>query len=53
LHEQAPYIDGLVGGTDKEKANTRFRNSAAHVGYAQELHRQLERERDPVRLQLL
>jgi hypothetical protein len=53
LHEQAPYIDGLVGGTDKEKANTRFRNSAANVGYAQELHRQLERESDPVRLQLL
>ncbi len=53
LYLVAPYIDGLVGGTDKEKANTRVRNSAANVGYAQELQRQLERESDPVRLQLL
>lgn len=53
LYLVAPYIDGLVGGTDKEKANTRVRNSATNVGYAQELHRQLERESDPVRLQLL
>jgi hypothetical protein len=43
----------LVGGSDKEKANGRVRSSAANVGYVQELHDQLDRETDPVRLQLL
>lgn len=49
----APYVSGLVGGVDKEKANARVRNLAANVGYALELHGQIEREKDPVRLQLL
>jgi hypothetical protein len=53
LNLVAPYIDGLVGGVDKEKANGRVRSSAANVGYAQELQLQLKRETDPVRLQVL
>ncbi len=53
LYLVAPYVAGVVGGVDKEKANTRVRSSAANVGYAQELQGQLERETDPVRLQLL
>ena len=53
LYLVTPYVAGLVGGVDKEKANTRVRSTAANVGYAQELHGQLERETDPVRLQLL
>jgi len=53
LYLVAPHVAGLVGGVDKEKANTRVRSAAANVGYAQELHGQLERETDPVRLQLL
>ena len=53
LYLVAPYLDGLVGGSDKEKANGRVRSSAANVGYVQELHGQLDRETDPVRLQLL
>jgi hypothetical protein len=49
----APYVGGLVGGIDKEKANARVRNLAANVGYAQELHGEMERETDPARLKLL
>jgi hypothetical protein len=53
LYLVAPYLDGLVGGSDKEKANSRVRSSAANVGYTQELRAQLDHETDPVRLQLL
>ena len=53
LYLVTPYVAGLVGGVDKEKANTRVRSTAANVGYAQELRGELERETDPVRLQLL
>lgn len=53
LYVVTPYVAGLVGGADKEKANTRVRSTAANVGYAQELYGQLEREIDPVRVQLL
>ena len=53
LYLVAPYLDGLVGGSDKEKANGRVRSSAANTGYVQELRGQLDRETDPVRLQLL
>ena len=53
LYLVAPYVAGLVGGLDKEKANARVRNAAANVGYVQELHRQMDRETDPVHLQLL
>jgi len=49
----APYVSGLVGGLDKERANARVRNLAANVGYAQELHGQIEGEKDPVRLRVL
>lgn len=53
LYFVAPHVAGLVGGVDKEKANTRVRSAAANVVYAQELHGQLECETDPMRLQLL
>jgi hypothetical protein len=53
LNLVAPYIDGLVGSVDKEKANGRVRSSAANVDDAQELQLQLKGETDPVRLQLL
>ena len=53
LYLVTPYINGLIGGLDKEKANARVRNLAANVGYAQELHGQIEGEKDPVRLRLL
>ena len=53
LYLIAPYVSGLVGGLDKEKANARVRNLAANVGYAQELHGQIESEKDPIRLRLL
>jgi hypothetical protein len=32
LNLVAPYIDGLVGGVDKEKANGRVRSSAQISG---------------------